>query len=69
VYNYRTSIFEETNWRNVKQGDLVKIVKDESIPADILLLQSASDKGVVYVETMNLDGETNLKEKYAPKES
>jgi len=30
----------------------------------MLLFQAAKGKDIVYVDTMNLDGETNLKEKY-----
>jgi magnesium-transporting ATPase (P-type) len=37
--------------------------KNEDIPADILLLYSANENGIAYVDTMALDGETNLKEK------
>ena len=36
--------------------------KDTDFPADLLLIHSSKD--IVYVDTMNLDGETNLKEKY-----
>ena len=39
--------------------------KNEEIPADILLLYSANENGISYVDTMALDGETNLKEKVA----
>jgi magnesium-transporting ATPase (P-type) len=49
-------------------GELIKIHKDEEFPADMLLLKSSKDTGVAYVDTMNLDGETNLKERVAPKE-
>ena len=45
-------------------GDIVRIDKDKEFPADLLLLQAAKGKDIVYVDTMNLDGETNLKEKY-----
>lgn len=34
------------------------------IPADVILLRSSDPKGSVFVETKNLDGETNLKPKY-----
>jgi magnesium-transporting ATPase (P-type) len=38
------------------------------LPADIILLYSKDHKGRCYVETKNLDGETNLKAKMAHKD-
>ena len=38
------------------------------IPADLLILNTSDVKGAAYVETKNLDGETNLKIKSANKE-
>ncbi|KAL4317184.1 hypothetical protein HN51_071163 [Arachis hypogaea] len=57
--------FVETRWKKLRVGDIVKVCKDEYFPADILLLSSSYGDGVCYVETMNLDGETNLKLKHA----
>lgn len=45
---------------------MIKLEKDDPVPADVLLVKSANEAGIVYVDTMNLDGETNLKEKLAP---
>ncbi|CAI9274334.1 unnamed protein product [Lactuca saligna] len=43
-----------------KSGDIVKVEKDEFFPADLLLLSSSYDDAIRYVETMNLDGETQI---------
>ena len=59
--------WSETAWQNLCVGDIVKVQKDESFPADIVLLSSSEASGIAYVETKNLDGETNLKHKQAEK--
>ena len=52
-------------WRNVKVGQILEIRKNEEFPADMVLIY-AEDKDknpldMVFVETINLDGESNLK--------
>ncbi|KMZ65115.1 putative Phospholipid-transporting ATPase [Zostera marina] len=56
-------IFCHNKWQNIQVGDLIQVEKDGFFPADMLLLSSSYEDGICYVETMNLDGETNLKVK------
>ncbi|XP_051166407.1 phospholipid-transporting ATPase VD isoform X1 [Leptopilina boulardi] len=50
-------------WKDVKVGDLVHLSNNELVPADLLLLRSSDPQGFAYLDTCNLDGETNLKQR------
>lgn len=53
--------FQKEYWKNVQVGDFIRIYNDEQIPADVVVLSTSDPDGACYVETKNLDGETNLK--------
>lgn len=55
-------------WKDLRVGDVIKLRRDDEVPADLVLLHADGENGSAYVETMALDGETNLKSKQVLKD-
>lgn len=59
--------WERTLWKKLEVGDIVLLRDNEQVPADIVVLSTSDPDGMCYLETKNLDGETNLKPRKACK--
>ncbi|KAK9069461.1 hypothetical protein SSX86_011365 [Deinandra increscens subsp. villosa] len=61
--------FQHKRSKDIQVGEIVKVSADETIPCDIVVLCTSDPTGVAYVQTINLDGESNLKTRYAKQET
>jgi phospholipid-translocating ATPase len=60
-----TARFQRDYWKDIQVGDFVRLYDGDQIPADLVIISSSDPEGTCYLETKNLDGETNLKVRQA----
>ncbi|XP_042476999.1 phospholipid-transporting ATPase 1-like isoform X2 [Macadamia integrifolia] len=61
--------FQQKKWKDIRVGEILKLSSNETLPCDMVLLSTSDPTGVVYIQTLNLDGESNLKTRYAKQET
>uniref|UniRef100_A0A669E7L7 Phospholipid-transporting ATPase n=1 Tax=Oreochromis niloticus TaxID=8128 RepID=A0A669E7L7_ORENI len=57
----RSGAWQTFIWKQVAVGDIVKVTNGQHLPADMVIVSSSEPQAMCYIETSNLDGETNLK--------
>ncbi|BFI07575.1 hypothetical protein MPTK1_2g13400 [Marchantia polymorpha subsp. ruderalis] len=61
--------YKPKKWKHIRVGEMIMIHSNETVPCDMVLLGTSDATGIAYVETLNLDGESNLKSRYARQET
>ena len=65
VLIFKDKRFKRELCQNIRVGNILKIYKEDLIPADVLIIKSSLKTGLAYMQTSNLDGENTLKPREA----
>ncbi|ANQ08164.1 Adenylate and guanylate cyclase catalytic domain containing protein [Plasmodium coatneyi] len=63
VVDGSNSQLKAVKWMDLTVGSIIRLIENEQVPADILLLSCNNNEGLVYIETSLINGETNLNKK------
>ncbi|PWZ00210.1 phospholipid-translocating P-type ATPase [Testicularia cyperi] len=61
----RTPRWKYKTWEDLAVGDFVYLTNNSPIPADVIICATSEEEDSCFIETKNLDGETNLKARHA----
>ena len=62
-FKFDEPIHEIILCQDIVIGDFIFIKKNEEIPADMIVVNSSNEDGVIFINTSSLDGEKTLKNK------
>ncbi|CAL4122701.1 unnamed protein product [Meganyctiphanes norvegica] len=63
VYSSEQRRYVKCLRKDIRVGDIVHLSVNEIIPADMVMLNSSDEQGTCFIESSNLDGESNLKQR------
>ncbi|KAF9584354.1 hypothetical protein BGW38_006772 [Lunasporangiospora selenospora] len=61
--------FVKEQWHNLRVGDFIMLKNNQAVPADAIILATSEPEGSCFIETKDLDGETNLKARVSLQET
>ncbi|KAJ5077855.1 putative phospholipid-transporting atpase [Anaeramoeba ignava] len=61
IYDPISESLIDTQSKDIQVGDIIYLTDRQEIPADLIVLSTSEEDDVCYIETSNLDGETNTK--------
>lgn len=61
-------VWRSVDWKDICVGDVVKVMENEFIPADLILASCSNSEHKAFIQTSGLDGEMNLKQRLAVKD-
>ncbi|KAG0217940.1 hypothetical protein BGX33_009102 [Mortierella sp. NVP41] len=61
--------FVKEQWHNLRVGDFIMLKNNQAVPADAMILSTSEAEGSCFIETKDLDGETNLKTRMSIQET
>lgn len=56
VYNHEQKCFVTTTWKEVRVGQIIKLSKDEIVPADMIILETLDTNHVLYIDESSVTG-------------
>jgi len=56
AHAFKQTKFYDVSWESLQVGDLIIVLENELVPADLVLFQSSNEEGECYLQTASLDG-------------